>query len=831
MLSPSPPGNGRRGPARGWAGVSPGKVRSFFRGLVRRFLVVWVAASTAALAGETAGTLAQAVPASSPALEAAAGALAANRFEEAETGFNAVAGDMAVSPFLRALARSGLAEVVIARGDTAAARRQWEQIGADPGVPQGLRDRARRRLAESDPTRPVPGGFDARAHRAALPVPPEPVQVFHVAPDGDDAADGSAAHPFRTLERARDTIRAAREKRGGALPDGGVQVTVRGGRHSIDKTFRIEARDSGTAGSPIVYAAAAGAPVVLDGGLRVTGWRPVSDVEVQQKFDPAVRDQVREADLRALGLTDWGDPTALRDRPELFLDGVPQTLARWPNRGFVKTGPILGKETFKIWNTIEGCKDGRFRWVEARPAAWADEPDIRLYGYWFWDWYEEYQTVKALEVAERTFTLATPYSQYGYREGQRYYAVNVLRELDEPGEWYLDRRTGRIYWLPPAAADRAGAEIVLSRFDKPFIEMQDAAHVIVRGFTFENGRGDGLRVTGGSNVLIAGCTVRRFGGDGIVVQGGRQHGVFGCLLETLGCGATRVAGGDRSALAPGGHFVENCVVADISRLKRTYTPAVHLDGCGNRVAHNRFERMPSSALRVEGNDHVIELNHIRDVVQESDDQGGIDMFGNPLYRGVVIRWNRWSDIRGGTHNGAAGVRLDDMISGVTVQGNLFERCGAVIFGGVQIHGGKENLIDGNVFIDCFAGISFSRWGDGRWRGAVRPFLEAASKAPLSDRHPELAGLETNADVNWISRNVFARCASGVFLRHGGVSQAAWNAVLADPIDPGRLSDPAATRTDARLRTILLDPIPVTEIGPYAHPWCAPTAGAGSPGTP
>lgn len=63
--------------------------------------------------------------------------------------------------------------------------------------------------------------------------------------------------------------------------------------------------------------------------------------------------------------------------------------------------------------------------------------------------------------------------------------------------------------------------------------------------------------------------------------------------------------------------------------------------------------MPSSAMRIEGNDHLIELNLVRDVVKESDDQGGVDMFGNPLYRGVMFRWNRWSDIRGGTHNGAA----------------------------------------------------------------------------------------------------------------------------------------------------------------------------------
>ena len=48
-----------------------------------------------------------------------------------------------------------------------------------------------------------------------------------------------------------------------------------------------------------------------------------------------------------------------------------------------------------------------------------------------------------------------PYSQYGYRKDQRYFAVNVFCELDRPGEWYLDRRRGMVYWLPPGDFDPA----------------------------------------------------------------------------------------------------------------------------------------------------------------------------------------------------------------------------------------------------------------------------------------------------------------------------------------------------------------------------------------
>ena len=57
-------------------------------------------------------------------------------------------------------------------------------------------------------------------------------------------------------------------------------------------------------------------------------------------------------------------------------------------------------------------------------------------------------------------------------------------------------------------------------------------------------------------------------------------------------------------------------------------------------------------MRLEGNDFIIEYNEIAHVVNESDDQGGLDMWNNPSYRGNIIRYNRWSDIQGGTNHGA-----------------------------------------------------------------------------------------------------------------------------------------------------------------------------------
>ena len=128
------------------------------------------------------------------------------------------------------------------------------------------------------------------------------------------------------------------------------------------------------------------------------------------------------------------------------------------------------------------------------PAPGSMSPTPRLYGYWFWDWYEEYQKVAAIDAGTQALTLAKPYSQYGYRKGQRYRAVNVLRELDRPGEWYLDRRNGKLYWLPPEGDAWQRAAATVSVFARPFVQLEDVQHVILAGLTIEDGRGDGIHV-------------------------------------------------------------------------------------------------------------------------------------------------------------------------------------------------------------------------------------------------------------------------------------------------------------------------------------------------
>ena len=466
------------------------------------------------------------------ALEEAAADLAGGRLDAARAGFRKVSVDKTAAEYERSLALLGLAETALARKDAAGAAAAWKQLAGDVAMPPVHRDVARRKIARAERVRKGLAPDDPAEHRAKLPTLPARAAVLHVAPEGKPGGDGAAARPLTSLTAARDAIRAMKKARGGKLPPGGVRVMVRGGVYPVTETFALTAEDSGTAEAPIVYQAAAGQSPVFDGGIRISRWRPISDAKLRAQLAPAVRARVVEASLKALGVVDLGDATALRKRPELYCSGMPQTLARWPNTGFVKTGKILDKR-------------GRFQYVEDRPGTWRDEPDVRLYGYWGREWYEEYQKVAQIDATARSFTLAPPYSRYGYRANRRYRAENVFRELDSPGEWYLDRRTATVYWLGPKGIEPARAPTRLSLLAKPFVSMQDVRHVVLLGLTFQDARGDGVHVKGGGDCLIAGCTLRRLGGDAITVSGGKRHGIFGCTMHPHAPASQRVHAGAR----------------------------------------------------------------------------------------------------------------------------------------------------------------------------------------------------------------------------------------------------------------------------------------------
>jgi hypothetical protein len=666
---------------------------------------------------------------------------------------------------------------------------------------------------------------EAVATAMAAPTAPEPGLTLHVAPRGDDSAAGTAERPFASLERARDEIRALRRKQG--MPKGGVVVLVHGGEYLLSKTFDLTSEDSGERDAPVRYCAVPAEKVSFRGGVRLTGWKSLTDAAMYPLLPRESIGKVWYVDLKGAGVADpmplklggfaSGNRFITHPAHELFFNGKAMQLARGPNSGFVRIADVVVKDGTKGYDR-KGSKTGIFTYQGDLPVKWTAEPDLLLYGYWFWDWADSYERVASIDPEKRVITLARPWHTYGFRIGAPFYAYNALSELDAPGEWYLDRANKRVLLYPPA--DVKDATVELSTFPAVMVNVKDASHVRFEGLTWELGSADAIRVQGGSDCIFLGCTVRHFAGNGIEVRGGSNHGLLSCDIYSMGRGGVTISGGNRKTLTPGGHFIENCDIHDLSRIDHTYTPAVLLDGVGNRVRHNRLHDVRSSAIRLGGNDHAVEYNEVYSVVTESDDQGGIDMFGNPTYRGNVFCYNYWHHIGswkstdGQPACGQCAIRLDDAICGTWIHGNIFERCsaGKTGFGAVQIHGGKDNIVEGNLFVDCMAMVSCTPWNVKRWQQFVKPVLDNAAidRNLYLQRYPELGRLLEDANLNHVRNNRALRC--GEILRRAPSNLDAVNNI--------RLPD-----AEVKLRPgspLLNEPgfekIPLEEMGTYADAW-------------
>ena len=700
-----------------------------------------------------------------------------------------------------------------------------ERVRGLAQAPAHHRAEAQERIREIQRTQRGAPARDPAASRVKVPPFPKPAVALYVATDGSDANAGTPEKPFATLDRARDALRASKVR--GPLPRGGATVFVNGGSYQVAETFELDDRDSGTPDAPVVYRAMPGQKPVFTGGVRVGGFGPVTDAAALERIPAPARGKVVKADLEAQGITDCGQVTVrgygvprypCRPWVDLYFNGVPRQLARWPNKGFVKVGEVHAGR----YRTKDSRKPGVFEYDGDRPRRWSQAKDVWMFGLWGHLWAGRCVRAASFDLDRRQ--VATAHStSYGFREGQPFYYLNLLEELDQPGEWHIDREAGTLYLYPPA--DVATAVVELPIFSQPFVKMDNVSHVTLLGLTFDLGRTDGAAIAGGRQNLLAGCTFRRLGGNGVIVHGGTGHGVLGCDIHRVGAGGLRVRGGDYKTLTPARHFVENTHVFDFSRVDRAYAPAVHLDGVGIRVAHNLFHESPHHALRIEGFDHTIEFNEVHSCVYESDDQAGIDIWGNPTYRGLVIRHNFFHHIGSGHQRaGQAGIRLDDYISGVLMYGNVFYRCSGGHFGAIQIHGGKDNIADNNLMVDCKAAFSFSPWGQKLWEERLKSESMAqrlarmgvdVSKPVFVARYADLAHMAENADRNFIWRNVAVRC--GQFaMRERGVNEMFDNVALS--ADPG-FAD--ASKREFRLPPhsgiydrLAFRPIPFGEIGLY-----------------
>jgi hypothetical protein len=273
----------------------------------------------------------------------------------------------------------------------------------------------------------------------------------------DRKGDGTRTRPFLSPMHARNFLRTV-----ASFIRAPVEVLVYGDcfprnhKGSIDFSLPVlelePGLDSGTELGPISYV----------GGKKS---RFLSGLPINKQSWRQVNEDMYSVDLIALGAhPSWFGGFLQPDEPgghsmgrctshqaELFFGGKPMTLARYPNKS---------PKGDTQWLTISAVNDKQSGFQVAvdaeRVLSWAEAADPWIHGYWSYDWADSF--LQVTRVANNTDTGATNVEVkgpvlYGFSKGAKFYGVNILSELDEPGEYYLDRSSGTLYFWPPGGFD------------------------------------------------------------------------------------------------------------------------------------------------------------------------------------------------------------------------------------------------------------------------------------------------------------------------------------------------------------------------------------------
>jgi len=505
---------------------------------------------------------------------------------------------------------------------------------------------------------------------------------FYVATGGNDAWSGRFPEPnearidgpFATLVRARDAIRRIERLKP-------VNVIVRGGAYRLMKPFVLKPEDSGTARGPITYAAYPGETPVLSGGREIVGWRPV-------------RDGLWQAEIPDVTAGKW----AFR---QLFVNGQLRRRPRLPKAGEY---PIVGAIDLKKWKAPENANGFRYRPGDI-DGNWANLGDVEVVV--LQHWMEARLPVAKVDEATHTITFrGSSWRPLTWSTG--YLVENVGEALDEPGEWYLDRRTGVLTYWPMPGEDLTKAEVIapaveqLVRLEGNVGEGRLVEYVTFRGLTFchttaplpEKGHAHSqaeapvpaaVYAEGARHCRFEGNEIAHVGQWGIELSRGCQDNhIVGNRIHDVGAGGIKIG----EPKEPKADADEACrtVITDNRVLdgNKVYmgAPGIWIGRSGsNLIAHNEVRGAWQWGISVgwqwqylpptRGRDNRVEYNHVHHLGEsELGTHGAIYCLGPSP--GTTVRNNHVHHVTGGGY----GIILDQGCCGVLVENNVVHHtCG------------------------------------------------------------------------------------------------------------------------------------------------------------
>ena len=552
-------------------------------------------------------------------------------------------------------------------------------------------------------------------------------QKIFVSTVGDDSGDGSEEEPLRTLEKAIDVANEMRED-----SDKLIEILLREGTYSVTNTIKII--NSQKDDSLLKISAYQDEKVTINAGVDI----PLSAMNIADSdFTNAIIDKpnagsVLQYNLKDAQIEDFGE-ISLRGhlisdekeaQAELSLNGEVQKLAGWPKgeyTGLIK--PIDSNEYGK--RTKSGIANGcSFKVNYDRPSQWSKPEQAWLSGTIGPNYEFDYYPVSRFDSKEKRVYLSRGALEKYYTEPY-YRFENVPEELDEPGEYYIDRQSGMLYFYPPEDAPKDSVlTITMStptldvsrKAPNSMFRIENSKNIVFENLIFKGGRGSAITGKNNSNIKFINCEINSFGENGIRFDASTDITISDCKIHDVGQdGILFVSCGNYQTLSPSNIVVSNNDIYNFARLERSYKTGIDFGyRCvGATAANNHIHNGPHAGMIFYGVNNDIYGNEFDNLVTEFSDMDALycNNSNYPWERGNKIHNNYFHDIGKSSMNGrhqinVRAIRTDNRGCGLNIYENLFYNIGDGGNGngnngiGAITAEGTRNRIFNNLFVDC-----------------------------------------------------------------------------------------------------------------------------------
>ena len=552
-------------------------------------------------------------------------------------------------------------------------------------------------------------------------------QKIFVSAVGDDSGDGSEEEPLRTLEKAIDVANEMRED-----SDKLIEILLREGTYSVTNTIKII--NSQKDDSLLKISAYQDEKVTINAGVDI----PLSAMNIADSdFTNAIIDKpnagsVLQYNLKDAQIEDLGE-ISLRGhlisdekeaQAELSLNGEVQKLAGWPNGEY--TGLIKPTDSNEYGKrTKSGIANGcSFQVNYDRPSQWSKPEQAWLSGTIGPNYEFDYYPVSRFDSEEKRVYLSRGALEKYYTDPY-YRFENVPEELDEPGEYYIDRQSGMLYFYPPEDAPKDSVlTITMStptldvsgKAPNSMFRIENSKNIVFENLIFKGGRGSAITGKNNSNIQFINCEINSFGENGIRFDASTDIKISDCKIHDVGQdGILFVSCGNYKTLSPSNIVVSNNDIYNFARLERSYKTGIDFGyRCvGATAANNHIHNGPHAGMIFYGVNNDIYGNEFDNLVTEFSDMDALycNNSNYPWERGNKIHNNYFHDIGKSSMNGrhqinVRAIRTDNRGCGLNIYENLFYNIGNGGNGngnngiGAITAEGTRNRIFNNLFVDC-----------------------------------------------------------------------------------------------------------------------------------